>query len=113
MLENKFRADIIKRVAIYEQTFFPKRVQEIKDYTLCTIDRALDLKSKGLYYLTNEKQPIIRTYVDRLVQALFGAKFAIKVYPVARKNAKKAEVVQAAMERCFSSAKARRALIDV
>ena len=46
MLENKFRADIIKRVSIYEQTFFPKRVQEIKDYTLCTIDRALELKSK-------------------------------------------------------------------
>lgn len=112
-LENKFRADIIKRVAIYEQTFFPKRVQEIKDYTLCTIDRALELKSKGLYYLTNEKQPIVRTYVDRLVQAMFGAKFAIKTYPVARKNAKKAEVVQAAIERCFSSAKSRRALMDM
>lgn len=112
-LENKFRADIIKRVSIYEQTFFPKWIQEIKDYSLCTIDRALELKSKGLFYLTNEKQPIIRTYVDRLVQAMFGAKFAIKVYPVARKNSKKASVVQSAIERCFSSSKARKSLIDV
>ena len=46
MLENKFRADIIKRIAIYEQTFFPRRIQEVKDYSMCTIDRALDLKAK-------------------------------------------------------------------
>ena len=113
MLENKFRADIIKRVSIYEQTFFPKRVQEIKDYTLCTIDRALELKSKWLYFLTNEKQPIIRTYVDRSVSALFGANFSIKTYPVAKENKKKADVVQAAIEYCFSSSKARKSLIDM
>jgi len=112
-LENKFRADIIKRVAIYEQTFFPKRVQEIKDYTLCTIDRALELKAKWLYFLTNEKQPIIRTYVDRLVSAMFGANFAIKVYPVARQNKKKADTVQAAIEWCFSSSKAKKSLVDM
>ena len=113
MLENKFRADIIKRIAIYEQTFFPRRIQEVKDYSMCTIDRALDLKAKWLYYLTNEKQPIIRTYVDRLVQALFWAHFSIKVYPLLQKNKKKAEAVQAAIERCFSSSKARQALIDI
>ena len=71
MLESRFRSDIIKRISIYEQTFFPKWIQEIKDYTLCTVDRAIRLKEKGLTYLTNEKQPIVRTFVDRLVQTLF------------------------------------------
>lgn len=113
MLESRFRSDIIKRISIYEQTFFPKWIQEIKDYTLCTVDRAIRLKEKWLTYLTNEKQPIVRTFVDRLVQTLFWANFGIKVYAVNRKNAKKAKTVQAGIERCFSSSKARRGLVDV
>jgi hypothetical protein len=44
---------------------------------------------------------------------MFGANFAIKVFPVARANKKKADVVQSAIERCFSSAKARKSLVDM
>jgi hypothetical protein len=46
MLENSLRTDILKRVTLYENTYFPARVQAIKDYTLTTLDRALKLKAK-------------------------------------------------------------------
>jgi hypothetical protein len=44
---------------------------------------------------------------------MFGANFAIKVYPVAKQNKKKADTVQAAIEYCFSSSKARKSLVDM
>jgi hypothetical protein len=46
-------------------------MQAIKDYTLCNLDRALDLKAKKMEWLTNVKQPIIRTYVDRVVTGVY------------------------------------------
>lgn len=113
ILETRIRSDIIKKISIYEQVFFPKWIQAIKDYTLCTMDRWLRLKEKGMQYLTNEKQPIIRTYVDRLVQTLFKANFTIKAYPVSSKNAKKAKIVEHFAERCFSSSKAKKTLVDM
>lgn len=111
-LENRIRTDIIKRISIYENTFFPKWIQAIKDYVLCTVDRALELKRKNMSYRTNEKQPIIRTYVDRLVQTIFRANFSLKAYAQSEKNFKRTKAVQRFVEWCFSSSEARQGLID-
>jgi hypothetical protein len=51
----------------WQKTIHPKWIQAIKDYQLTTIDRAILLKQKCMEYLTNEKQPIVRTYTDRVI----------------------------------------------
>ena len=113
ILEWKIRSDLRKRMNNFENVFFPKWIQAIKDYQLSTLDRAMELKKQGKDFLTNEKQPIIYTYVNRLVQATIGSNFTIKCYPLSEKNTKKTRSVQKFIERCFSSSKARKALSNM
>lgn len=112
-LENDLRNIVQTKIKDYEETFFQSWVQTIKDYTLTTVDRAIELKQKNKEFMTNEKQPIIRTYIDRLVQWLFRTNFFIKAYPLTKSDEKSAEAVQKFTERCFSSSKAKKALLDM
>jgi len=112
-LENDLKGLVTSKIEEYESTYFQSWVQAIKDYTLSTIDRALELKQKNKSFMTNEKQPIIRTYVDRLVQGLFRTNFFIKAYPLTKSDNKRTEAVQRFVERCFSSSKAKSALLDM
>ncbi len=112
-LENKFRSDIVARMWFWEDAFYPSWYQSIKDYTMDTTDRELDLRKKKRGYLTNEKQPIVRTYVDRLMQSLFRTQFFIKAYPLSAKTAKKTTAVQKAIEWCFASANAKKGMYDM
>jgi len=111
-LENKLHSYVSEKVKYFEQTFFPKWIQVIKNYSLSSVDRSIELKKKKLTFLTNEMQPIVRTYVDRIVQQLFRTNFSIKAYPLTAEWDKKARIVQAFVERCFSSSKAKKNLFD-
>ena len=112
MLESQFRSDIIKRIIAYENTFFPKWIQAWKDYLLYTGDREYELRRKGMCFLTNEKQPIVYTFVNRLHQALFKANFTIKTYAMSESKTKSAKAVQRFIEFCFSSSNCRQGMID-
>jgi len=113
MLENRLKEQVIGKIREFETTYFPSWVQSIKDYTLSTIDRALELRKKKREFMTNEKQPIVRTYVDRLIQGLFRTNFFIKAYPLTKVDVKKTEAVQTFIDRCFSSSKAKSSLLDM
>ena len=89
ILENRFRSDIDSVLTYREKTIYPSRFQSIKDYTLDVSDRKRDLIKKKREYLTNEKQPIVRTYVDRLLQSIFRTQFFVKAYPLSQKKVKK------------------------
>lgn len=111
-VENRLRTKVITLIEYRQKTVHPKWIQAIKDYQLTTIDRAIRLKEKKMEYLTNEKQPIVRTYTDRVVSWLFTGTYWVKVYAQDEAKIKKTKVVQHFIERCFSSAKWRKTILD-
>jgi len=112
-LENEIRGDIQNIVDLFDKTYFKKWIKAIKNYTLTWIDRRLDLRARKLDFLTNEIQPVVRTYVDRLVQSLFRTSFYIKAYPLSKWKADRVKKMQHLIERWFASSKAKKALLDV
>lgn len=111
-LETRLRSEVTWLIWFWEQTIFPVWIQAIKDYQMCTLDRALMLKATGKEWLTNEKQPIVRTYVDRIVTSMFRWWFSFNIYPQNETKVKKAKKAKSFAERCFSTANMRRTLLD-
>lgn len=111
-LENRIRAEVIEKINRWQTWPHQIWIQAIKDYTLCTVDRALELKRKKMEWLTNEKQPIIRTYADRVVTGIYKGQYSTKVYPQTKKQRKSTLAIQHFIERCFSTSKTRKTIID-
>jgi len=53
---------------IFESSFYPKWMIALEDYHLSAIRRKLLLKKAHQENFANAKQPIIRTFVDRLLK---------------------------------------------
>lgn len=104
---SALRDDVNRIQKVFETIFYPKRVQGIEDYTLSTARRALKLKQDGREGFSNVKQPIIRTFVDRLLKGIAKANFSVKVNPVSSEYKNQVEAVQHAINRCFSTAKVK------
>ncbi len=112
-LGHRFRWSLERLMNHRQETVHKKRIQAIKDYQLTNIDRALELKRKKRLRLTNEKIPIIRSYVDRGIKALFEWKFAGKVYWWYGKDGEaNKEFIQHYANRIYSSAEIRKNLIE-
>jgi hypothetical protein len=111
-VENRIRYNTVRLMNFWQKTIHPKWIQAIKDYQLTTIDRAILLKQKCMEYLTNEKQPIVRTYTDRVISWLFTGLYSVKVYAQDEAKIKKTKLVQHFIEWCFSSSKWRKTILD-
>jgi hypothetical protein len=57
----------LNKINYFEKTFYPKWTQAIKDYVMSNIDRKLMLKDQKKEFMTNEKTPIIRSLVDKVI----------------------------------------------
>lgn len=93
---------------LFSQSFFPRYNLGYEDYTLSTLRRALALKKDNKSKFANAKQPIIRTFVDRLLKGIVKAKFGLKARAINPENASKVEAVQAAIEWCFTTSGAKK-----
>ena len=107
------RMDITRLTKLFESVFYPKRVQGLEDYTLSTIRRAIKLKQEGRENFANVKQPIIRTFVDRLLKGIVKANFSLKTFAVNDENKDKVEAVQTAIDWCFATAKVKSKMMEV
>jgi hypothetical protein len=66
-VENKIRQECTRLMTYFEKSYYKKRVQAIKDYVMSNIDRRLALKKMNKSFMTNEKTPVIRSLVDKVV----------------------------------------------
>lgn len=112
-LENRIRNKVKKYIDMFEATFHPVRIQAIKDYLLCNVDRARDLQKAGRSFLTNEKQPIVRTFVDRVTVGTYTSRYTTKVYATNEDEVEFVEGIQDFIEWAFSSSKTKKWVIDV
>lgn len=110
---SAMRMDITRLTKLFESVFYPKRVQGLEDYTLSTIRRAIKLKQEGRENFANVKQPIIRTFVDRLLKGIVKANFSLKTFAVNDENKDKVAAVQAAIDWCFATAKVKSKMMEV
>ena len=92
-VESRLRNEVQDKIDFWQRTIHRRWIQNIKDYQLSTIDRALQLKKINKEYLTNEKQPIIRSNTDRVVSWLFTGTYATKVYSQSTKTKKKTDKI--------------------
>jgi len=112
-LENRIRTETAEMINHYQSTIHKTWLQPIKDYMLSTVDRAIGLKKKWMSFMTNEKQPIIKTYTDRTATWLFRGKFWVKVYAQDEASFKDKSMVQTYSNRSIASSNAKKVYLDV
>lgn len=105
---SEIRSDVMNVTKLFEQSFFNRYILGYEDYALSTLRRALALKKDNKSKFANAKQPIVRTFVDRLLKGIVKAKFGLKARAVNPENAAKVEAVQAAIEWCFTTSGAKK-----
>lgn len=111
ILESKMRQDVIRVIDLRDTMFMDFWKEAMANYALDTKERSAFLKSQWLSFRTNECQPIIRTYVDRLYSAIIRANFTTKVYPETAKP-EAARRIQNALSACWYRAKVKKSLAD-
>ena len=110
-LEMKARTDAINVMNMRDDMFIDYRKEAMANYQLETSKRAQYLKEKDLSFRTNECQPIVRTFTDRLHGAIIRANFTTNVYPdsATKESAKR---VQNLLASCWYRAKVKESLND-
>lgn len=111
-VNNRITKEVKDKLTFRESTIYKRWIQSIKNYSLSNIDRALELKAKNREFMTNTKQPIIRTFVDRVVSSLYRGEYTVKVYPTDDEMVEFAKMVEGFAERGFAAADVRRVILD-
>jgi len=110
---SAIRTDMLRISKIFESAFYPKWMIALEDYHMSAVRRSLELKKKNQEWFSNAKQPIIRTFVDRLLKWIVKANFWIKVRAVSPKYKNQVDSVQTAIEWAFASAKGKSKIQDI
>ena len=110
---SAIRTDMMRISKIFESSFYPKWMIALEDYHLSAIRRKLLLKKAHQENFANAKQPIIRTFVDRLLKWIIKANFWIKVKAVSPEYKNQVDAVQTAIEWAFATAKWKSKLQDI
>ena len=96
----------------FEDNVFKVFIQHIKDYDMIGIERLKKLKDQWLEFMTNEMQPVVRTFVDRLHNNAIDSSVNTKVYPLDEMEQEDVKRIQKFIDTCFSSSWAKKAIKD-
>ena len=110
---SAIRTDVLKISKLFESAFYPKWMLALEDYHLSAIRRKLQLKKEHMDTFANYKQPIVRTFVDRLLKWIVKANFWIKVKAVSPKYKNQVWAVQTAIEWAFATSKGKKKIQQI
>lgn len=111
-LENRLSHYAKNMISMYENSWHPEWIQNEKDYQMDSKERKTYLKKMNLSFMSNYKQPIIRTKVDKVATGLFTQNYTIKAYAHQEKNKNNVQTIQNFITRCFGASKTRQAVLD-
>lgn len=111
-LQNRLRNYITGIMRFFEDNVFKVFIQHIKDYDMIGIERLKKLKDNWLEFMTNEMQPIVRTFVDRLHNNAIDSSVNTKVYPLDEMEQEDVKRIQKFIDTCFSSSWAKKTIKD-
>ena len=81
-VESDLRSDVRKVIEFYSDTFFEAWIQDIMDYSMSWIQRRLEKIKHWVREFSNMKQPIIKTFTDRVVKWIYRTNFSLKMLSV-------------------------------
>jgi len=111
-LEHRLRNKVKEDMDFFENNVFQVFIEHIKDYEMIWIDRQKELKEKWLSFMTNEMQPVVRTFTDRLHNNSIDSNVNTKIYPIDEMEQEDVTKMQNFIDSSFSSSSARAAIID-
>ncbi len=111
-LEHRLRNYITKIIRFFEDNVFKIFIRHLKDYEMVWIDRKKQLKERNLSFMTNEMQPIVRTFVDRLHNNSIDSSVNTKIYPMDELDNEIVEKMQKFIDSSFSSSKAKETISE-
>lgn len=111
-MESDLRADIRKTLDFYSDTFFDDNIQNIMDYSMSWIQRRVQKIRHWVKEFSNMKQPIIKTFTDRVVKWIYRTNFSLKMLSV-KNNTRQVKALQNIAERFYASSKMKNQLQDV
>ena len=110
--ESDLRSDVRKVIEFYSDTFFEVWIQDIMDYSMSGIQRRLEKIKHWVREFSNMKQPIIKTFTDRVVKWIYRTNFSLKMLSV-KNNKTVVKTLQSIAERFYATSKMKRELQEV
>lgn len=107
--ESDLRYDVRKVIEFFSKTFFEAWVWDIMDYSMSWIQRRLEKIKHWVQEFSNMKQPIVKTFVDRVAKWIYRTNFSLKMLSV-KNNAKQVKALQNIAERFYATSKTKYAL---
>ena len=111
-IESDLRSDVRKVIEFYSDTFFETWIQDIMDYSMSWIQRRLEKIKHWIREFSNMKQPIIKTFTDRVVKWIYRTNFSLKMLSV-KNNKTVVKTLQNIAERFYATSKMKSTLQEV
>lgn len=111
-LEHRLRYSITQQMKFFEDNVFQVFIKHIKDYEMIWIDRQKYLNKIWLDFMTNESQPIVRTFVDRLHNNILDSNVNTKVFPAEKMEQENIIIIQDFIDSNFSASRAKDTITD-
>lgn len=111
-VESDLRSDVRKVIEFYSDTFFETWIQDIMDYSMSWIQRRLEKIKHWIREFSNMKQPIIKTFTDRVVKWIYRTNFSLKMLSV-KNNKTVVKTLQSIAERFYATSKMKKTLQEV
>ena len=111
-VESDLRSDVRKVIEFYSDTFFETWIQDIMDYSMSWIQRRLEKIKHWIREFSNMKQPIIKTFTDRVVKWIYRTNFSLKMLSV-KNNKTVVKTLQSIAERFYATSKMKSTLQEV
>ena len=108
-IESDLRVDVRNVIDFYSKTFFETRVWDIMDYSMSWIQRRLEKIKHWVQEFSNMKQPIVKTFVDRVAKWIYRTNFSLKMLSV-KNNKAVTKTLQNIAERFYATSKTKYAL---
>lgn len=112
LLRNRMSNLINHFVAHFEQHYFIKYAEAWKNYNQDNSERKQQLESMWQEWRSNISTPFVKMRVDSLFSSINPASVDLNTRARTEEFVSEQEVFKKYLERCFSSSKAKRALVD-
>lgn len=81
-VESELRWDVNEVIKHYSDTFFKNWISNIMDYSMSWIQRRLAQLHQGKTEFSNMKQPIVKTFVDRIIKWIYRTNFSLNMLSI-------------------------------
>lgn len=81
-VESELRWDVNEVIKHYSDTFFKNWISNVMDYSMSWIQRRLAQLHQGKTEFSNMKQPIVKTFVDRIIKWIYRTNFSLNMLSI-------------------------------